>query len=121
MTQKEAMIKKVLDLRKRRDEAIDDYNYARSVIQEFMKQKDFDMIDDGNYQFILEKRHKVDYDLLREKYPEIYAKGMTYRFDDLKAREYFPKDIIMRALDECAEGVTEFVKIQRKPNKRKGK
>lgn len=121
MTQQEAMIKKVLDLREKRDQAIEDYNYARSVVQEFMKQKDLDMIDDGKYQFILEKRHKVDYNLLRDKYPEIYAKGMTYRFDDLKAREHFPRDIIIRALDECAEGVTEFVKIQRKPNKRKRK
>ena len=113
--------KKILDLRETRDEAIKDYNFAREVLKEYMKRRDLTSIDDGEHQFIIEKRHKINYDLLREKYPEIYAKGMTYRFDDLKAKEYFPKDIITRALDECAEGETEFVKVQRKPKKRKRK
>ena len=121
MTQQDAMIKRVLELREVKDKAIEDYNYARSVIQEFMKQKDLDLIDNGKHQVILEKRHKINYDLMREKYPEIYAKGMTYKFDELKAKEYFPKDIITRALDECSEGETEFVKIQRKHKKRKRK
>jgi len=119
MNDKDELIKKVLQLRKERDLAIDNYNLARNELKSKMKQEKLHIIDNGEYQFIIEKRHKINYDLLRQKYPEIFAKGMVYRFDDLKAREYFPRDIIMSALDECAEGGTEFVKIQRHPKRRK--
>lgn len=120
MIHQDSLLKTVLDLREKRDEAIANYNLARNVLKSYMNEKKLHIIDNGDYQFIVEKRHKVDYNLLKDKYPEIYAKGMTYKFDDLKAREYFPRDIIMSALDECAESETEFVKIQRKHKKRKG-
>jgi len=120
MGQKETLIAVVLEKQAEKDKAIEVYNKARELLQFYMQDNDLDMIDDGKHQFILETRHKVDYDLLKEKYPEIYMKGMTYRFDEIKAKEYFPKDILKQALENCAERITTFVKIQRNPSKRKG-
>jgi hypothetical protein len=119
MGQKETLIAVVLEKQAEKDKAIEVYNKARELLQFYMQDNDLDMIDDGTHQFILETRHKVDYDLLKEKYPEIYMKGMTYRFDEIKAKEYFPKDVLKQALGNCAERMTTFVKIQRNLSKRK--
>lgn len=119
MGQKEVLMEVVLEKQKEKNDIIEQYNKARDLLQYYMEENDLDMIDDGQYQFILETRHKVDYDLLKDKYPEIYMKGMTYRFDDLKVREYFPRDVVRKALDNCSERITKYVKIQRNPSKRK--
>lgn len=119
MGQKEVLMNVVLEKQKEKNNIIEQYNKARELLQFYMEENDLDMIDDGEHQFIIETRHKVDYDLLREKYPEIYMKGMVYRFDDLKVKEYFPKDVVRKALDNCSERITTYVKIQRNPSKRK--
>jgi len=119
MGQKETLISVVLEKQAEKDKAINIYNKARELLQFYMQDNNLDMIDDGKHQFIIETRHKVDYELLRDKYPEIYVKGMTYRFDEIKAKELFPKDVIKQALGNCAERTTTYVKIQRKLNRRK--
>jgi len=119
MGQKETLISVVLEKQAEKDKAIDVYNKARELLQFYMQDNNLDMIDDGKHQFILETKHKVNYALLRDTYPEIYVKGMTYRFDEDKAKQLFPKDVIKKALSNCAERTTTYVKIQRKPNRRK--
>lgn len=88
---------------------------ARKDLLNYLLHIGVDTVHTDNDLVTVQRRHRIDEDKLREKHPQIFMSGMKYKFDERKAKRYYPKNVLENALKECSKGVSEFVKVQRKP------
>ena len=95
------------------DEVKQRYDKAREELLNILVEHDMNKVYfQGGYVTIVTRPKDLNFGLLQEKYPEIYYKGMTTQFNYKEANKYFPRNILKVALEECSEGVSEYVKIQ---------
>lgn len=73
------------------------------------------------YDCIIEKKHKLDNELMEEKHPDVFFAGLTYKFSEAKAKKRYPVNVIETAIQQCSKGGTEYVKIRPKSKRRKKK
>lgn len=114
------MVDDVLSLFNEMDEVKTRYNEARSRLLDLLKKKGQTEVSfRGGNIVLVERYRKLNEPMLRSNYPEIYLAGMEYKFNQEKAKENYPRNIIKKALEECSEEVNEYVKIQFNRRRRK--
>lgn len=122
MTDKVALKQKILDVlryKRQKEEYMEQEQQARKELLEMMQDADMDYLDIGGSEALVEQRHYVDEEKLKENYPEIYMKGATYKFSEPKARESFPRNVVDKAVRQNAERSEAYVKIRRKSKRKK--
>ena len=119
MKEEEQLILDIIKKRKEREKIVEEETALREQLLTLMQSKDLTKINTGKYVAVIEQKHKINEDALRNKYPEIFMSGMEYKFKEHKAKRFYPRNVVINAIENTSEGMTEYVKIRHKNKRRK--
>jgi len=111
----------IISLTNQRERLKEEEDRLRGELTQAMLDNDIKTLSLGNKEVAIKQYGSTDEEQLKEKYPEIYMSGATYKFSPKKAKDHHPANVVDRAVNDCEVNAHQKIQIRQKRKRRKTK